>query len=185
MFRQRGPDANQLRAYQTRPAEFNQHECELSWASDYRYSSSNYETTREAQLRPNQVACTDCGALWTTTNKTKHSTRTQTVPRTEYLPHPHPFWQGGPVACTVRDTVQVPITVNEQFWVFEEPHAPPPGATVSPDGKFWSDGGKWIPIPGAQLDAAAPVEHARRGWLRRRTTSIQHLMPPPEGNALK
>lgn len=184
MFKQRGPNANQLRAYRTRPAEFNQHECELPCASDYRYGSS-YERAREAQLRPNQVVCTDCGALWTTTNETKHSTTTQTVTRTEYVPHPHPHWQGGPVARTVRDTVKVPITVNKQFWVFEKPQVPPPDATVSPDGKFWSDGGKWIPIPGTQLDAAVPVERARRGWLRRRTTSIQHPTPPPEDNTLK
>jgi hypothetical protein len=71
MFRKRGPNANQLRAYKTRPAEFNQHECELDWPYDVRYDSSNYERVKEAELRPKQVACTDCGAAWTMANRTR------------------------------------------------------------------------------------------------------------------
>jgi Domain of unknown function (DUF4189) len=173
MFRKPRPHANRQRAYETRPAAYGQHECELDWPFDYRYSDS-YTSAKEAELRPKQVACADCGAVWTMANKSKQGYTTRRVPRTVYVPHPHPHWQGGPVARTEWDTVNIPTTINEQLWVFQEPQAPRPGATTSPDGKLWSDGGKWIPVPGIQPDPPQRRRFMRRG------RSIQYLTSPPE-----
>jgi hypothetical protein len=100
------------KAYATRPAPYGQHDCKLGQPFDFR-------EPKDAHLRPKQVECADCGALWTMHS---HSSQRWTT-RKEYVVvqkwHPMPPPEGTYYNATVSENRRVPQTVTEHRWVFE------------------------------------------------------------------
>jgi hypothetical protein len=151
-------------AYATRPAPYDQHECRLDQPFDFR-------EPKEANLRPKQVECADCGALWTMHSQSSQrwTTRKEYVVEKRWHPMPPPGGTFHNTTVAKHRRVAEPVTTSR--WVFETPQAARSGAPLSPDHRYWSDGHKWIPVAGIEFG------RTRRLPLRIRR-SIRKLSPP-------